>query len=112
LELGTKKKWVSPLCRTAQPSTLASFRTWGSSTGAGRIRLTRGKSSENFQKQNNKFQIPNSKSQTNSKFKIQYQNSLEFLVSILAFVWCLVLGIWIFDPSAFFMVFFLALHIP
>ena len=34
------KKWVSPLYRTAQPSTLASFRTWGSLTGAGRIRLT------------------------------------------------------------------------
>lgn len=40
---GGEKKWVSYLHRTAQPSTLASFRIWGSSTGAGRIRLTRGK---------------------------------------------------------------------
>ena len=30
--------YIAPL----QPSTLASFRTWGSSTGAGRIRLARG----------------------------------------------------------------------
>jgi len=40
----SNKKWVSYLYRTAQPSTLASFRTWGNSTGAGRIRLTRCKS--------------------------------------------------------------------
>jgi len=39
-----EKKWVSYLYRTAQPPTLASFRTWGSSAGAGRIRLTRRKS--------------------------------------------------------------------
>ena len=43
------KKWVSYLYRTAQPPTLASFRTWGSSAGAGRIRLTRRKSINNFQ---------------------------------------------------------------
>ena len=30
---------ASYLHRTAQPSTLATFRSWGSSTGAGRIRL-------------------------------------------------------------------------
>ena len=30
---------ASYLYRTAQPSTLAIFRSWGSSTGAGRIRL-------------------------------------------------------------------------
>ena len=30
---------ASYLHRTAQPSTLAIFRSWGSSTGAGRIRL-------------------------------------------------------------------------
>ena len=30
---------ASYLHRTAQPSTLATFRFWGSSTGAGRIRL-------------------------------------------------------------------------
>ena len=30
---------ASYLHRTAQPSTLAAFRPWGSSTGAGRIRL-------------------------------------------------------------------------
>lgn len=35
------QKRVSYLYRTAQPSTLAAFRPWGSSTGAGRIRLTR-----------------------------------------------------------------------
>ena len=35
------KKRASYLYRTAQPSTLASFRTWGDSTGAGRIRLAR-----------------------------------------------------------------------
>ena len=33
------KKSASYLHRTAQPSTLATFRSWGSSTGAGRIRL-------------------------------------------------------------------------
>lgn len=32
-------KMASYLYRTAQPSTLAIFRSWGSSTGAGRIRL-------------------------------------------------------------------------
>ena len=30
---------ASYLHRTAQPSTLATFRSWGSLTGAGRIRL-------------------------------------------------------------------------
>ncbi len=30
---------ASYLHRTAQPSTLATFRSWGNSTGAGRIRL-------------------------------------------------------------------------
>ncbi len=34
--------WASDLYRTAQPPTLASFRTWGSSAGAGRIRLAQG----------------------------------------------------------------------
>ncbi len=34
-----KIKMASYLHRTAQPSTLATFRSWGSSTGAGRIRL-------------------------------------------------------------------------
>jgi len=34
-----KIKTASYLHRTAQPSTLATFRSWGSSTGAGRIRL-------------------------------------------------------------------------
>jgi len=34
-----QKKSASYLHRTAQPSTLATFRSWGSSTGAGRIRL-------------------------------------------------------------------------
>jgi len=38
------QKRVSYLYRTAQPSTLAAFRPWGSLTGAGRIRLTRCKS--------------------------------------------------------------------
>jgi len=37
LEQETKK--ASYLHRTAQPSTLATFRSWGDSTGAGRIRL-------------------------------------------------------------------------
>jgi hypothetical protein len=32
-------KMASYLYRTAQPFTLATFRSWGSSTGAGRIRL-------------------------------------------------------------------------
>ena len=32
-------KMASYLHRTAQPFTLATFRSWGSSTGAGRIRL-------------------------------------------------------------------------
>lgn len=40
------KKRVSYLYRTAQPLTLASFQTWGSSVGAGRIRLTRDKSKD------------------------------------------------------------------
>ena len=34
-----KIKMASYLHRTAQPSTLATFRFWGNSTGAGRIRL-------------------------------------------------------------------------
>jgi hypothetical protein len=34
-----KIKMASYLHRTAQPFTLATFRSWGSSTGAGRIRL-------------------------------------------------------------------------
>ena len=34
-----KKKVASYLHRTAQPPTLATFRSWGSSAGAGRIRL-------------------------------------------------------------------------
>ena len=34
-----KKKSASYLHRTAQPHTLAIFRSWGSSAGAGRIRL-------------------------------------------------------------------------
>ena len=38
LEVGAKKV-ASYLHRTAQPPTLATFRSWGSSTGAGRIRL-------------------------------------------------------------------------
>ena len=42
------KKGVSYLYRTAQPSTLAAFRPWGSSTGAGRIRLTRCKNTNFF----------------------------------------------------------------
>ena len=33
------QKMASYLHRTAQPSTLATFRSWGSSIGAGRIRL-------------------------------------------------------------------------
>ena len=41
------KKRVSYLYRTAQLYTLASFQTWGSSTGAGRIRLTPGKFTNN-----------------------------------------------------------------
>jgi len=36
---GSKKKPASYLHRTAQPHTLAIFRSWGSSAGAGRIRL-------------------------------------------------------------------------
>jgi len=34
-----QKKPASYLHRTAQPHTLAIFRSWGSSVGAGRIRL-------------------------------------------------------------------------
>jgi hypothetical protein len=37
------KKWVSYFYRAAQLSTLAAFPPWGSSRGAGRKRLTRGK---------------------------------------------------------------------
>jgi len=44
-----KKKWVSYLYRTAQLSALACFRTWGGSTGAGRIRLTHCKSRNFFE---------------------------------------------------------------
>jgi len=33
------KKWASYLHRTAQPPILAPFPAWGSSAGAGRIRL-------------------------------------------------------------------------
>ncbi len=35
------KKWASDLYRAAQPRTLAAFRPWGSSVGAGRIGLAR-----------------------------------------------------------------------
>ncbi len=38
---------ASYLHRTAQPFTLAIFRSWGSSTGAGRIRLAVAKIGEN-----------------------------------------------------------------
>jgi len=38
---GRQKKRASDSYRTAQPPTLASFRTWGSSAGAGRMRLAR-----------------------------------------------------------------------
>ena len=38
---------ASYLHRTAQPSTLAIFRSWGNSTGAGRIRLAEAKIGEN-----------------------------------------------------------------
>lgn len=41
---------ASYLHRTAQPSTLATFRSWGSSTGAGRIRLAAAKISKRVQK--------------------------------------------------------------
>lgn len=37
--LGLNIKMASYLYRTAQPFTLATFRSWGSSTGADRIRL-------------------------------------------------------------------------
>ncbi|MFM2361056.1 MAG: hypothetical protein RLY16_3049 [Bacteroidota bacterium] len=37
---------ASYLHRTAQPFTLATFRSWGSSTGAGRIRLAGAKIGE------------------------------------------------------------------
>jgi len=37
------KKWVSPNIAPLQPPTLATFRFWGGSAGAGRIELTRGK---------------------------------------------------------------------
>ena len=40
---------ASYLHRTAQPSTLATFRSWGSSTGAGRIRLATAKVRANVQ---------------------------------------------------------------
>ena len=39
---------ASYLHRTAQPSTLAIFRSWGNSTGAGRIRLAGAKIGEKF----------------------------------------------------------------
>jgi hypothetical protein len=42
-------KMASYLHRTAQPSTLATFRSWGSSTGAGRIRLADANVSRNVQ---------------------------------------------------------------
>ena len=42
-----RKKMASYLHRTAQPSTLAIFRSWGNSTGAGRIRLAKAKIGEN-----------------------------------------------------------------
>ena len=38
---------ASYLHRTAQPFTLATFRSWGSSTGAGRIRLAAANIREN-----------------------------------------------------------------
>ena len=37
------KKWASYLHRTAQPLILAPFPAWGSSAGAGRIRLAQHK---------------------------------------------------------------------
>ena len=35
---GEKRKMAGDLHRTAQPLTLATFRPWGSSAGAGRVR--------------------------------------------------------------------------
>jgi len=48
ISIKSDKKRVSTLYRTAQPLTLASFRSWGSWVGAGRIRLTRSKSTTIF----------------------------------------------------------------
>jgi len=48
---------ASYLHRTAQPSTLAAFRPWGSSTGAGRIRLAAAKVRANEQFTMFNFQI-------------------------------------------------------
>ena len=48
----SRQKRVSYLYRTAQPSTLAAFRPWGSLTGAGRIRLTRCKDTKKFDNAN------------------------------------------------------------
>ena len=45
--MGTKM--ASYLYRTAQPFTLATFRSWGSSTGAGRIRLAAANINKNAQ---------------------------------------------------------------
>jgi len=44
-----KIKMASYLHRTAQPPTLATFRSWGSSAGAGRIRLADAKLRNNCQ---------------------------------------------------------------
>lgn len=43
-----RKKWASYLHRTAQPPILALFPAWGSSAGAGRIRLAHRKSRNIF----------------------------------------------------------------
>ena len=48
------KKWVSPDIAPLQPPTLATFRSWGSSAGAGRIELTRCK--DTFEIRNRKFE--------------------------------------------------------
>jgi hypothetical protein len=51
---------ASYLHRTAQPSTLATFRSWGNSTGAGRIRLAAAK----IRKLKYFFEVYNGKLQT------------------------------------------------
>jgi len=61
---------ASYLHRTAQPSTLATFRSWGSSTGAGRIRLAAAKIQRKFLVLKNLESIPEKKLITNGVLHI------------------------------------------
>lgn len=56
LRLSEIKKWQATYIAPLQPPTLATFRSWGSSAGAGRVRPAAGKDKKSL-----KFEVRSSK---------------------------------------------------